>query len=100
MAAIKKTVVAVTKQRREVEKRKQMITIENVGGFLYLALAIVGAVGALIAALSLGNAESEEEEIQSFIDGIEFAIDNGLDVPEEDYQEYLRLTEGRKQYED
>lgn len=44
MAAIKKTVVAVTKQRREVEKRKQMITIENVGGFLYLALAAIGIV--------------------------------------------------------
>ena len=36
------------------------------------------------------------DEEQNLIDGVEFAIDNGLDIPEEDYEEYRRLTEGRK----
>lgn len=32
------------------------------------------------------------DEQQSFIDGIEFAIDNGLEISQEEYEEYCRLT--------
>ena len=32
------------------------------------------------------------DEQQSFIDGIEFAIDNGLEILQEEYEEYCRLT--------
>ena len=31
------------------------------------------------------------DEQQSLIDGIEFAIDNGLEISQEDYEEYRRL---------
>lgn len=35
------------------------------------------------------------DENQSFIDGIEFAIDYGLEISDEDYEEYCRLVEGK-----
>ena len=40
--------------------------------------------------------EENTEDVQAFIDGIEAAIDNGWDFPEEDFEEYKRLTEGDK----
>ena len=40
--------------------------------------------------------EENTEDVQAFIDGIEAAIDNGWDFPDEDFEEYKRLTEGDK----
>ena len=37
----------------------------------------------------------EKRRKRSFISGIEFAIDNGLDISEKDYEEYCRLMKRR-----
>lgn len=39
------------------------------------------------------------KEQQNLIDGIEFAIDYGLEISEEDYKEYCKLTEQLKERE-
>ena len=73
-------------------------SIENFCGFLFflmIALWLIGIVVAMIIYRSNEPEETEEkpEDVQAFIDGIEAAIDNGWDFPEEDFEEYKRLTE-------
>lgn len=73
---------------------------ENFFGFLFFAWVIVNIVGLIVVMIVYRSNEPEEEteeqqeDVQAFIDGIENAIDNGWYFPEEDFEEYKRLTEG------
>ena len=66
--------------------------------FAWIAINIFFMIVAVIIYHKNNKEEPEEntEDVQAFIDGIEAAIDNGWDFPEEDFEEYKRLTEGDK----
>ena len=66
---------------------------------IWIAINIFFTIVAVFIYRKSNTEESEEEQpedVQAFIDGIENAIDNGWDFPEEDFEEYKRLTEGDK----
>lgn len=65
--------------------------------FAWIAINIFFTIVAVFIYRNNNTEETEEypEDIQAFIDGIENAIDNGWDFPEEDFEEYKRLTERR-----
>lgn len=66
--------------------------------FAWIAINIFFMIVAVIIYHKNNKEEPEEntEDVQAFIDGIENAIDNGWDFPEEDFEEHNRLTEGDK----
>lgn len=73
-------------------------SFENFCGFLFFLMIAIWLVGIVVAMIIFRNNKPEEteeypEDVQAFIDGIENAIDNGWDFPEEDFEEYKRLTE-------
>lgn len=66
-------------------------SFENFCGFLFFLMIAIWLVGIFVAIIIFRNNKSDETEeyteyVQAFIDGIEFAIDNGLDFPEEDFE--------------
>lgn len=65
---------------------------------IWIAINILFTIVAVVIYRKNNTEETEEqpEDVQAFIDGIEAAIDNGWDFPEEDFEEYKRLTEGDK----
>ena len=73
-------------------------SFENFCGFLYFLMIVVWILGIIAVMIICRSDEPEEteEDTQAFIDGIENAIDNGWDFPDEDFEEYKRLTEGDK----
>ena len=74
-------------------------SFENFCGFLFFLIIATWLIGKVVAMIIYRSNEPEEEQpedVQAFIDGIENAIDNGWDFPEEDFEEYKRLTEGDK----
>ena len=74
-------------------------SFENFCGFLFFLIIASWLIGIVVAMIIYRSNEPEEEQpedVQAFIDGIEAAIDNGWDFPEEDFEEYIRLTEGDK----
>ena len=64
----------------------------------WIAINILFTIVAVVIYRKNNTEESEEntEDVQAFIDGIENAIDNGWDFPEEDFETYKQLTERKK----
>lgn len=48
------------------------------------------------AGSALPTEEELQEEMEGLINGVEFALDNGISVSQEDMEEYRRLTDGKK----
>lgn len=48
------------------------------------------------AGAKLPTEEELQEENEGLINGVEFALDNGISVSQEDMEEYRRLTDGKK----
>lgn len=87
------------RNRPEEEERRKMIifqTFENFCGFMFLGGTAAGIIIFIIGVIIEGICEMKKytEEEQSLIDGVEYALDNRLDVPEEDIAEYQRLADG------
>lgn len=62
---------------------------------VWIAINILFTIVAVVIYRKNNTEETDEnaEDVQAFIDGIENAIDNGWDFPDEDFEEYKRLTE-------
>lgn len=78
-------------------------SFENFCGFLFFAIIVLWMIGIAVAMIVYRSDKEdkeleEPEEMQSFIDGIEFAIDNGLYVTQEEFEEYQRVTEKDKPF--
>lgn len=74
-------------------------SFDNFCGFLFFLLIASWLIGILVAMIIYRSNEPEEteentEDVQAFIDGIENAIDNGWEFPDEDFEKYKKLTEG------
>lgn len=74
---------------------------ENFIGFLYFAMMAAGTIGFIIMLIIEGCCKVKRkysEKEQSLIDGVEFAIDNRLEISKEDIVEYNKLIcENRQQ---
>ena len=75
-------------------------SFENFCGFLFFLMIALWLIGIVVAMIIYRSDEPEEEQpetvpedVQAFIDGIENAIDNGWDFPDEDFEKYQRLIE-------
>lgn len=73
-------------------------SLERFCKVLYNILPYIGfVIGTIMVALFYRSMKNpEKDEIQAFIDEIEFAIDNGLEVTEEEMETYQRLKERNK----
>ncbi len=76
-------------------------TGENFIGFLYFVLTAAGVIGVVIMLIIEGCCKVKRkysEKEQSLIDGVEFAIDNRLEISKVDILEYNKLIcESRQQ---
>lgn len=71
--------------------------VADIFKLLFLAWIAINILFTIVAVVIYRKNNTEEtdenaEDVQAFIDGIENAIDNGWDFPEEDFEEYKRLT--------
>lgn len=71
-------------------------SIENFCGFTYFFMLAAGVVILMALGIVEGYQEMKKytEEEQRLIDGVEFAMDNRLDIDQGDIEEYHKLTDG------